>query len=139
MRVKKEAEIARCAEAAACWVEGMTERELTMFALGLYAGEGDKTGGDVAMANTNPLYLGVFLTSFPRTFEIDEARLRVVLYLHEGLDLDAATEFWSQTLNIPREQFTKPYRRSLTSRSAARSTSTGVLRCATRTRRRSGV
>ena len=110
MRLKKEAEIARCAEIAACWVQGMTERELTMFALGLYAGEGDKTGGDVAMANTNPVYLGVFLTWLRRTFEIDEARLRVVLYLHEGLDLDAATEFWSQTLYIPREQFTKPYR-----------------------------
>src|SRR5687768_11845707 len=39
MRLKKEAEIARCAEIAACWVQGMTERELTMFALGLYAGE----------------------------------------------------------------------------------------------------
>ena len=35
MRLKKEAEIARCAYQAVNWVEGMTERELTMFALGL--------------------------------------------------------------------------------------------------------
>ena len=110
MRVKKEAEIARCAEAAACWVLGMTERELTMFALGLYAGEGDKTGGGVGMANTNPVYLLVFLTWLRRTFDIDESRLRVVLYLHEGLDLDAATAFWSETLGVSPEQFTKPYR-----------------------------
>ena len=62
------------------------------------------------MANTSPLYLLVFLTWLRRTFPIDESRLRVVLYLHEGLDIDAATFFWSQSLAIPESQFTKPYR-----------------------------
>ena len=62
------------------------------------------------MANTNPVYLRVFVTWLRRTFAINESRLRVVLYLHEGLDLDAATAFWSHTLDIPIEQFTKPYR-----------------------------
>jgi hypothetical protein len=32
------------------------------------------------------------------------------IYLHEGLDLDAATRFWSGLTAIPVEQFTKPYR-----------------------------
>ena len=31
-----------------------------------------------------------------RFFEIDEARLRVRVYLHEGLDLDAAEAHWSR-------------------------------------------
>ena len=43
MRLKKEAEIARCRREADDWVGAMTERDSTMFALGLYAGEGDKT------------------------------------------------------------------------------------------------
>jgi hypothetical protein len=110
MRVKKEAEIEQCRQDAEAWAGRLTDRELTMFALGLYAGEGDKTGGEVAMANTNPLYLQVFLTWLRRTFEIDESRLRVLLYLHDGLDLDAALAFWCDKLRIPREQFTKPYR-----------------------------
>lgn len=31
-----------------------------------------------------------------RFFEIDESRLRVQLYLHQGLDLAEAVTFWSQ-------------------------------------------
>jgi hypothetical protein len=110
MRLKKEAEIARCREEAAVWVGELTEREFTMFALGLYAGEGDKTGGSLGMANTNPVYLLGFLTWLRRTFEIDESRLRVALYLHEGLDIDAAVSYWSTLLGIAPRQFTKPYR-----------------------------
>ena len=110
MRLKKEAEIARCREEAEIWLGNLSQRELAMFALGLYAGEGDKTGGSVGMANTNPVYLLIFLTWLRRTFEIDESRLRVVLYLHEGLDIEAAVAYWSALLGIVPQQFTKPYR-----------------------------
>lgn len=99
-----------CAEQAREWIVGLDDRDLSMFALGLYAGEGAKTGGTVAMANTNPTYLLVFITWLRRAFEIDESRLRVHLYLHEGLDLPAAVRYWSELLEIPPEQFTKPYR-----------------------------
>jgi hypothetical protein len=43
-------------------------------------------------------------------FEVDESRLRVNLYLHEGLDLDEAITFWSMLTSIPADRFTKPYR-----------------------------
>jgi hypothetical protein len=110
MRLKKEAEIQRCRLEADAWVGSLTEREVTMFVLGLYAGEGNKTEGGVGMANTNPLYLKVFVTWLRATFEIEESRLRAALYLHEGLDLEVATAFWSDLLDIPQTQFTKPYR-----------------------------
>jgi transcriptional regulator with XRE-family HTH domain len=110
MRLRREAELARCAEEAREWIAGLSERDLSMFVLGLYAGEGAKTGGTLAMANTNPRYLLIFVTWLRRTFDVDESRLRVHLYLHEGLDLDAAVAFWSDLLGIPPEQFTKPYR-----------------------------
>ena len=45
-----------------------------------------------------------------RYFTIDESRLRVRVYLHAGLDLDAAEAFWSETTGIPRAQFRAPYR-----------------------------
>ena len=110
MRLKKEAEIARCRQEAEEWIGELTEREVTMFVLGLYAGEGNKTNGAIGMANTNPTYLKVFLTWLRATFDVDESRLRGALYLHEGLDIDAATAFWSELLDIPSSQFTKPYR-----------------------------
>ena len=51
-----------------------------------------------------------FCTWLRRFFEIDEARLRVRLYLHEGLDLAGAVDFWSGVTGIPTSQFLKPYR-----------------------------
>ena len=45
-----------------------------------------------------------------RFFDIDVARLRVQLYLHEGLDLDEAVSFWSNLTDIPLTRFTRPYR-----------------------------
>ena len=45
-----------------------------------------------------------------RFFDIEEDRLRVCVYLHQGLDLDAAEAFWSELTGVPLEQFRKPYR-----------------------------
>jgi hypothetical protein len=41
---------------------------------------------------------------------VDEGRLRIKLYLHEDLDLDAVNDFWSELTGIPISQFNKPYR-----------------------------
>ena len=43
-------------------------------------------------------------------WDIDEARFRGSLYLHEGLDIDAANRFWSDVSGIPVAHFSKPYR-----------------------------
>lgn len=110
MHLAKLAELDRCREEAAAWVASMSNRELTAFCLGLYAGEGNKTKSMVGLANTNPRLILVFLTWLRSEFDIDESRLRVVLYLHEGLDLDGAVTFWSDLLDIPPSQFGKPYR-----------------------------
>jgi len=76
----------------------------------LYAGEGAKAEGNIKFANTDPTMVGFFCRWLRHFFEIDEAWLRVQVYLHEGLDLDAAESFWSTVTNVPRRQFRKPYR-----------------------------
>ncbi len=76
----------------------------------LYAGEGSKTDGSVRFANTDPQMVRFFCAWLRRFFDIDESRLRVCVYLHEGLDLDAAECYWSRIIGIPRAQFRKPYR-----------------------------
>jgi hypothetical protein len=45
-----------------------------------------------------------------RFFDIDEQRLRIRVYLHQGLDLDAANDFWSDVTGVPLQQFRAPYR-----------------------------
>ncbi len=43
----------------------------------------------------------VFVTWLRHFFEIDERRLRVRLYLHADLDLDAAIAFWCELTGDP--------------------------------------
>ena len=45
-----------------------------------------------------------------RYFPVDESRLRARVYLHQGLDLDAAQQFWSEVTGIPTTQFNRAYR-----------------------------
>jgi AcrR family transcriptional regulator len=110
MRLKKEQQIERCREEAATWVGELSARDLAMFCLGLYAGEGSKTDGVVSMANTNPRYLRALLAWLRGEFDLDNARWRARLYLHEGLDLGSAMDHWTKLLGIDVDQFHKPYR-----------------------------
>jgi hypothetical protein len=110
MRLRKEAEIERCRIEAEAWVGELTGRDLAMFCLGLYAGEGSKTDGAVSMANTNPRYLRALLAWLRGDFRLDESRWRARLYLHEGLDLDSVMEHWIGLLGIEAGRFHKPYR-----------------------------
>ena len=54
--------------------------------------------------------IAYFCSWLRKYFHIDESRLRVRLYLHEELDLDAAEAFWSALTRIPSSQFGKAYR-----------------------------
>ncbi len=110
MRLRKEAEIERCRVEAEAWVGSISERELAMFALALYAGEGSKGEGSLIFANSDPLLMQVFIRWLRRQFVLDERSFRVRLYLHADLDLAAAIDHWSAVLDIPAEQFGKPYR-----------------------------
>jgi hypothetical protein len=76
----------------------------------LYAGEGSKTDGAVKFANTDPQMIAFFCAWLRQHFALDESRLRGCVYLHQGLDLEAAEDFWSRLAGIPRAQFTAPYR-----------------------------
>jgi hypothetical protein len=106
-RLRDEAD---AAEAARSEIGQLSERDLMMVGLALYAGEGAKTSGGDILANTDPKLIVLYLAWLRRFFDIEEGRLRVRLYLHEGLDLEAALGHWSDLTGIPAGQFSKPYR-----------------------------
>jgi len=107
---RKQAEIDRLVEEGRARVGQLSEREFLMAGVALYAGEGTKQDGAVRFANSDPRMVGFFCAWLRHFFEIDESRLRVRLYLHEGLDLSAAMAYWSAVTRIPESQFGKPYR-----------------------------
>ena len=110
LSLKRERKIAQAQAMGVEVIGSVSDREFLIAGLMLYAGEGFKTNGSVGMANTDPRLLVFFVAWLRHFFEVDEQRLRVRLYLHEGLDLVAATNYWSRLLSIPDDQFRRPYR-----------------------------
>ena len=79
----------------------LSEREFLVAGVALYAGEGSKGDGSVAFTNSDPRMVAFFCSWLRHFFQVDESRLRVRLYLHQGLDLAAAIAFWSELTGIP--------------------------------------
>jgi hypothetical protein len=88
----------------------LSEPSFLVAGTALYAGEGAKTGSCVVFSNSDPAMIEFFCHWLRYVFVIDESRLRMTVYLHQGLDIDAAERFWSSVTGIPRSQFMKPYR-----------------------------
>jgi hypothetical protein len=107
---RKQAEIDRLLEEGRARIGRLSEREFLVAGVALYAGEGSKGDGSVRFVNSDPRMVALFCTWLRRFYEIDESRLRLSLYLHQGLDLSAAIAYWSALTGIPESQFRKPYR-----------------------------
>lgn len=110
LHVEKVAEIELANTSGAQLLGPLSDRDLLVAGIALYAGEGAKTDGQVIFVNSDPAMIALFCRWLRAFFEIDESRLRCCLYLHEGLDLDSAVAFWSSITGVPSFQFTKPYR-----------------------------
>jgi hypothetical protein len=109
-KARKLAEIEECDRIGREMIGQMDDAALLAAGVALYAGEGSKRDGAVTFANTDGRMVALFCAWLRRFFRIDEQRLRARVYLHEGLDLDAAEDHWSNVTGIPRAQFGKPYR-----------------------------
>jgi transcriptional regulator with XRE-family HTH domain len=107
---RKQAEIDRLLEEGRSRIGRLSEREFLVAGVALYAGEGSKGDGTVRFVNSDPRMVALFCSWLRHFYEIDESRLRLSLYLHQGLDLAAAIAYWSALTGIPESQFRKPYR-----------------------------
>ena len=104
------AEIAALNQAGRERLGSLSEQAFLAAGAALYAGEGAKGDREVKFANTDPALVRLFCQWLRHFFVIEEARLRVRVYLHEGLDLEAAEAFWSDVTGVPRSQFRRAYR-----------------------------
>jgi hypothetical protein len=107
---RRQAEIDRLVAEGRERIGRLSEREFLVAGVALYAGEGSKRDGTVLLANSDPRIIAFFCAWLRHFYQIDEGRLRVRLYLHEGLDLAASVAYWSSVTAIPASQFGKPYR-----------------------------
>jgi hypothetical protein len=109
LQQRKQAEIDRFLAEGIERIGQLSDRDLLIAGTALYAGEGAKRDGVVKFVNSDPRMILLFCTWLRRFFDVDESRLRVRLYLHQGLDLDGASSFWSALTGIPLTQFGTAY------------------------------
>ncbi|MHB8466956.1 MAG: hypothetical protein ACYDH6_18175 [Acidimicrobiales bacterium] len=110
LQLRKQAEIDELLDRGHRQVAMLGEDAFFAAGIALYAGEGSKRDGRVVFANCDPRMVVFFVTWLRRSFDIDESRLRMRVYLHEGLDLEAAQGYWSELTGIPLGQFRHGYR-----------------------------
>jgi hypothetical protein len=103
-------EIAECDALGVERIGELSEAAFLAAGVALYAGEGAKADRTVKLANTDPAMVRFFCAWLRTFFDIDEGRLRVNVYLHDGLDLERAEAMWSDVTGVPGSQFRKPYR-----------------------------
>lgn len=86
------------------------EEQLKIIASMLYWAEGVKRkSGFVDFVNSNTNMIQLFLKSLRKVYRIDESKLRVLLYCYKNQNPQDLIKYWSKTLNISQDQFTKPY------------------------------
>ena len=54
----------------------------------------------------------VFLKYLRNVYNINENKLRILLYCYANQNVDSLIQYWSRLTKIPRKQFTKPYIRN---------------------------
>lgn len=86
------------------------ENALKSAGLLLYWAEGVKTAGvTVDFANSNPQMVYIFTTMLRQIYQVNEKRLRVLIYCYSNQNISYLMDYWSDLTKIPLNQFHKPY------------------------------
>lgn len=80
-------------------------KTLYVTGLALYWGEGSKSGTTVAIANSDPDLILVFLDFLRTLCHIDEKRLYLLIHYHSDQNEEDLIAFWSKITKIQRSQF----------------------------------
>jgi transcriptional regulator with XRE-family HTH domain len=86
------------------------ERELLLAGILLYWGEGSKTErGLISVSNTDPAVLKFTLLWIVKGLGVPKEKVRALLHIYDDMNIEEVMTFWSKTLGLPLNQFSKPY------------------------------
>ncbi len=83
----------------------LTKKGLQMLGLGVYIGEGSKTGGITRVVNASPLVIRLTLRWFKEIFGVRTRNFKVRIHLYPDNDITETLRYWSKQLGIPLTQF----------------------------------
>ncbi len=102
----KRESIHRIHQEAANEIGRVSKRDLFMFGLGLYLGEGSKTGDVTRVVNADPEVIRLAIAWF-KSLGVEPEQFLLTLHLYPDSDTQECLQFWSKTTTIPLRQFGK--------------------------------
>ena len=84
-----------------------SERDLLMFGLGLYLGEGDKTMNIVRVTNSDPEVINFAIRWLSKSFGLRKKNFTLAIHLYPDNNIKRSLKFWSDKTGISLEQFGK--------------------------------
>lgn len=110
MKQKREARLSEMYKEQTKIVLPLSKRELFLGGLFLYWGEGSKGKmSEVGLSNTDPAMIKFFIRWTTECLGVQKEKIKIHIHLYTDMDITKEIEFWSSALNIPHQQFTKPY------------------------------
>jgi hypothetical protein len=98
-------EIAEMKEVGIKEVGTLSERDVWMFGLGLFIGEGAKTVEIIRIANSDPVVIVAMVRWLNRACNIPEENITIRIHLYPDSDEEKAIRYWQDVTGIPRENF----------------------------------
>jgi hypothetical protein len=88
----------------------LTEKEMFIAGLFLYWGEGNKSQrSTISINNTDPSVMKFALFWLVKGLNIAKEKIQVFLHLYDDMNINEEINYWSQELNIDKQQFSRPY------------------------------
>jgi transposase len=110
MRRKREERLDKMYENQKKEMLPMNDRDLFLMGLALYWGEGTKSRmSTLELANTDPDMIKFYIQWLTVSLQVPKKSLKVRLHLYKDMNVEEKMYYWSDVLNIPLDQFQKPY------------------------------
>ena len=86
-----------------------TKRDLFMFGVGLYTGEGSKTDGMVRVVNSDPKIIKTFILWFKKILNLQNINFSIRIHTYPDNNQEDTIIFWMKETGLPRSAFSKSY------------------------------
>jgi hypothetical protein len=63
----------------------------------------------LSISNTDPSIIKFFICWLTKNLSVPREKIKIQLHLYNDMDIRKEVQFWSKTLNIPLNHFSKPY------------------------------
>jgi len=90
-------------------VGDFSKRDDFVFGLGVYLGEGSKTGGYTRISNSDPRIIKFSINWFKKHFGLDDSNFRVRIHIYPDNDEGEVLSFWIRTLGLKKKSFFQSY------------------------------